>query len=647
MAETDSIRLIGICLSTIHQEDRYHLVKALNRHAVAHGFRLLVFNACTDPMMPETPDIIGEESVFRLIPYERLSALIIFPRFLNENPVVYEVIEEALAAGLPVITIDKQVPGCISYSFAYTDVFERIVMHVIEEHGAKNLLMMAGQKDNTFSDDRLLGFKRALQKAGLPFSEDMVGYGEFWDYPTTATMKRWFEEEQREVPDAIICANDSMAISVCIYLQTHGYLVPKSCIVTGFDGTQQAGYHIPHLTTCRPNYDEMGLRLVQTILDALAGKKVPAFNTVDFEIVKSQSCGCDKISFEHINEAILELDASNGSYKRLMVWMCLLQSYIAQMSSLDELPELLTNKFVFHSTVFALNQDFFDNAAATERMDAGKPFTDEMDVLFHRYFWRIGQPCALSCRKLIPLEELMLERTDPIIVSAIHFLDHPLGYCVFQTEFTFEEFEKIYAFMNSMNAALGTFHGKIQIRQMNDRLREVNAELDRLYIRDSMTGLYNRRGFYREFRRQVRDNTEQNLSVIFISADLDGLKTINDTYGHLEGDNAIITVAHALQRSAAGNEICARFGGDEFAVAALIPQGTEEQFYQDYSTRFQNYLDSCNRMSDNAYLVLASIGYYAEPLSDGIDLDVLIKHADDQMYADKRARKAARQKESV
>ena len=103
--------------------------------------------------------------------------------------------------------------------------------------------------------------------------------------------------------------------------------------------------------------------------------------------------------------------------------------------------------------------------------------------------------------------------------------------------------------MNSINAALGTFHGQMRIRQMNEKLRAVNAELDRLYIHDHMTGLLNRRGFYREFNAQVAKRIGQKVSVIFISVDLDGLKTINDTFGHLEGDNAIIAVSDALQEN--------------------------------------------------------------------------------------------------
>ncbi len=641
MAEAQEIRLIGVCLSTVQQEDRLYMIQALNRHACQNGFRLVLFNACTDPMMPQTPDVIGEAAVFRLIHYEKLSAIIVFPRFLNENPVIYDVVAEALEAGIPVITIDQQLPGCISFSFAYTDVFERLCSHVIEAHGARTLYMMAGIQDNVFSDDRLIGFRRALRKHDIPFSEDLVGYGGFWAGPTQTTMERWFEDEQRPIPDAIICANDAMAITVCNYLQRRGCLVPRDCIVTGFDGIEQAQYMIPHLTTCRPDYDQMGKELVAAIAARLAGKTVSAFNTVDFEIVHSQSCGCAPVNFDHINEALLALDQKVRYADQRQVSMCNLQSYIAQMQSLEELPQIISDHFVFQSIVLALNSDFLEHDAAQARIRSGRRFTDEADVLIQRCYWHTEPPCRVPVRELVPHWELFFAHTDPIVVTALHFLDDPLGYCVFQPDQSFDDYNKVDSFMNSINAALGTFHGQMRIRQMNEKLRAVNAELDRLYIHDHMTGLLNRRGFYREFNAQVAKRIGQKLSVIFISVDLDGLKTINDTFGHLEGDNAIIAVSDALQKNTVGDAICARFGGDEFAVAALIPLGTEAAFYEDYQQRFQADLDAYNAGSGKPYLVLASIGYYFEPLRDDFDLDVLIKHADDQMYADKRERKAA------
>ena len=67
-------KLIGVCLSTIQMEDRLSFIKTLNSYAVAHGFRLLIFNTCTELFDRGNPNDDGERSVFQLIPYESLCA---------------------------------------------------------------------------------------------------------------------------------------------------------------------------------------------------------------------------------------------------------------------------------------------------------------------------------------------------------------------------------------------------------------------------------------------------------------------------------------------------------------------------------------------------------------------------------------------
>ena len=171
------------------------------------------------------------------------------------------------------------------------------------------------------------------------------------------------------------------------------------------------------------------------------------------------------------------------------------------------------------------------------------------------------------------------------------------------------------------------------------QLKSVNSELEKLYVHDHMTGLLNRRGFYRQFRQQLTESKGKDMSVIIISADLDGLKHINDTYGHTEGDNAISTVGKALMPSAIQGEVCSRFGGDEFTVAGVIAD-MDDNYFESFHERFREYLRQYNQISRKPYLVESSIGFCFQKLEDEIDLDQMIKIADDRMYENKKMRKA-------
>lgn len=634
--------LIGVCISTPHREDRFHFIQALNKTAVAKGFRLMIFNSCSDLYEQNNPNNDGERAVFRMIPYEMLSAMIIFPQFLFNDPIVDQIIAECKAHGLPVISIDKEIEGCISFSFSYANIFEEICAHVIDVHHAKSLMMMAGIKDNSFSNQRIAAFRKTLEDRNMYFDDSLIGYGNFWDAPAIDVMREWFEEEERPYPDAIICANDSMAIAVSSYLQKHGCRVPEDCIVTGFDFIRQSTFHMPHLTTCRQDYETMSERILEAIETSMRGESYPATNSVGFSLICSQSCGCETVSFANINDATQEIFDRMRLSEQRQEMMCSVQSSISKMKSMDELPSVLVDRFIFPTTILAVNDDIFTPPHFGTKRE-GQAFTDNVNVQFQRYFWYQIDPCTIPRSQMVPRMDILLGRTEPIVVCALHYLDLPLGYCVFQPESNTDDYERMHTFMIAINASFGAFHGQMQIKTINQQLQDVNAELERLYVQDYLTELYNRRGFYREFRKQLKAADNSEMHAFLISVDLDRLKHINDTYGHQEGDSAICTIAKALQQAAGEHDICARFGGDEFAVGGFLPSALTDIYFERFRRQFTAFLDSYNQASGKPYPVEASIGFSHEPVTPEFSLDQMIKAADDRMYKNKLAHKKARE----
>ena len=650
MGEALKKKLIGVCLSTVNEEDRFSFIDALNECAKARGFCLMVFNSCTDLYERENLNNEGEMSVFRLIPYDMLSAMVVFPYFLYNEAVTEEVVSECFKRDIPVVSIDKPLEGCINFSFTYADSFEQICEHVVTVHGARKLLMLAGIKGNRFSDERIGAFRRTLERHGIEYSDDLVGYGDFWDMPSKLTLKRWFEEEKREIPDAIICANDSMALAVSNYLQSRGYHIPDDCIVTGFDGVEQSRMHIPALTTCRQDFDGMAEKIFEALEKRSRGEEVVNHTEIPFKPIISQSCGCRKISHDSVNITVQSLVERMRLANERQVMMCEMQTHISNMSSITDLPKLLIEKFSFPTIYLAVNEDIFRAPDFGTYHKGDKAFSDFCKLLFARCDRTDYEPRTVSRHSLVGDLTPLLEKGEPIIVSCMHFLDLVLGYCVFQPPITYDDYGKLHSFMNALDASLGIFHSQMQIKSINSRLVSVNNELERLYVHDSMTGLLNRQGFYRNFSAQVdehltaavRDRNRVPVSVCFISADLDGLKYINDNFGHLEGDNAIVTVGHALLASAMNCEVCARFGGDEFTVAGVIPTDDTEKYFEGFVKRFKEYLSEYNRSSCKPYKVESSIGCYAEPLRGAVNSDHMIKFSDDLMYENKIQRKKNR-----
>lgn len=622
----EQIKLIGVCLSTLHEEDRFSFVSELNKHAVKNGCRLLVFNSCADMYEQGPENNKGSSAVFKLIPYEKLSAIIIFPNIMYDHCIVDEITEKCKLYNIPVISMDKKIKGCITFSFKNADIFEKLCRHVIEDHGARKIYMIAGFKNNVYSNERIEAFKNALAKNNIPFEEKNIGYGCFWEQPTIEVLNQWFVTEKREIPDAIICANDFMAIATSMYLQSMGLRIPEDCIITGFDGIKQTEYLPPQITTCKQDFDEMGRLIIETILKLCKGETVNESFYVSFSIVHSQSCGCMPVSHENVSNSIRALLGSLSLSEERQKMICSAQTCIPQISDVTYLSRVLVNKFKFKTCIFALNSGIFEPPDFGSQYKDQECFGRNIDILHQRYDKIEYERCTIPKEMLLPRYDLLFSQENPVVVCCSHFSDMVMGYCVFQTEIDIDEYEKIHNMMITVAAALGSFHSKVQIRSINDKLQ-------RLSQRDFMTGLFNRRGFFERLDVIISDIGNTGSTLMLISTDLDELKYINDTFGHAEGDNAIITVSRALLRSSPHSGLCARFGGDEFCTAIIIRGNDPQMFFEDFKKCFLNSLYEYNTSADKPYIIKASIGCSYAMIDGNLNTDEMIKDADEKMYA--------------
>jgi diguanylate cyclase (GGDEF)-like protein/putative nucleotidyltransferase with HDIG domain len=153
---------------------------------------------------------------------------------------------------------------------------------------------------------------------------------------------------------------------------------------------------------------------------------------------------------------------------------------------------------------------------------------------------------------------------------------------------------------------------------------------------DELTGLYNRRGFHVLARQHEKLAVRLGKRMINVCLDLDGLKQINDTYGHAEGDHALRETADLLRRTFRESDIVARLGGDEFGVLAVE---MNEQWSESWQTRLMDNLQACNLTRSRGYQLSLSLGVAKfEPVSP-LRVDELLAQADAAMYEAKRGKK--------
>jgi diguanylate cyclase (GGDEF)-like protein len=197
----------------------------------------------------------------------------------------------------------------------------------------------------------------------------------------------------------------------------------------------------------------------------------------------------------------------------------------------------------------------------------------------------------------------------------------PLGYLVKP----FQEVELRCA----IEVAVHKHRAEVATREREEALRR-NAELlASLSLVDELTGLKNRRGFFElaEQALKVARRERHTLGLFFV--DLDGLKQINDTLGHLAGDQALRDTAAVLRRTFRESDIIARFGGDEFIALAHVNRDSTA-----LRDRLREHLVVLNGQSDRLYRLEVSIGTALADTEES--LEALIARADAAMYEEKR-----------
>lgn len=163
----------------------------------------------------------------------------------------------------------------------------------------------------------------------------------------------------------------------------------------------------------------------------------------------------------------------------------------------------------------------------------------------------------------------------------------------------------------------------------------MREELRALSLVDELTGLHNRRGFLALAGQQLHLAFRLRTSACLLMADMDGLKLINDQFGHGEGDHALKEVARILRASCRESDVAARLGGDEFAVLAMgVPAGKVEVLTGRIAAAFQ----ALNSTPGLSYRVSVSIGVALFDPAAPAGVEELLRAADARMYASKRGR---------
>jgi diguanylate cyclase (GGDEF)-like protein len=171
------------------------------------------------------------------------------------------------------------------------------------------------------------------------------------------------------------------------------------------------------------------------------------------------------------------------------------------------------------------------------------------------------------------------------------------------------------------------------LRSKVAQLQERVEQLDLLAHQDPLIDLPNRRGFMRELDRLIARVARYGGTAALLFVDLDGLKVINDNFGHHAGDQALIRVAHLLSNGVRRSDTVARIGGDEFGI---LLENTDEPNAHDTAARLVNLIGSCEFSHDGEKLPL-SVAIGVGMITGEEGPEAVMANADEEMYRRKAA----------
>lgn len=611
-----------ITLKAINGIKRYAAIKDCDIHFYI-GFAALNRKATINA---------GQLNIYNLARLDEYDGLIVFSNLLNNIPTAEKLCREAAEKGVPVVSIGMRLDGIPYVGNNNEEGMKALVGHLLDEHGVKDIVYIGGVKEHVDTIDRARVVREVMEDHGLKLKDENVFYGD-WINEKPIAIAEELARSDKGLPDAIVCANDIMALAVTTRLMELGYDIPKDVIVTGFDHIGEGDISYPALTTVDQDYETIGYRSCELLYSIIDGTGTELSDSVDSKLIVGESCGCNTEADSPFNicrrEYCREIHSKNKLASFFNRFMRAERTVILESSDYEDMKKnlrafYLSNNEYFKGNFFLmLNKYYFDDAASEDSEALAEGYNADFDTTVALLD---GKEADYAIDKRL--------RTPGFIKKAgeqhIYFY-YPLqneqynyGYVTFvDGTYIIQEDFRIYEYLEKMEQTLMQF-------RINLRLEMVNKELRFLYDKDPMTGLYNRFCFVSHAVPLVEESKQHRKSALIMFADINDLKKINDRYGHAFGDRAITTVAEAVKESIGSeNAIGIRYGGDEFLIIAA---NATKQFAERIKRDINRSIEKVNNRGINPVRFSVSVGYVlTDPGSDRSVTDY-VDDADKLMY---------------
>ena len=643
-----------ICLITISPETETpkRIMTGVFSQCNKFGYDVVVVTAMASVCNYYKNYLQGELNIYNLINPDLFDGFIItpIPMMEDNNLFLYDSLLESFKnVKKPIVSID--------YPFGdspvvYTDdkaSFYYIAEHLIKEHKCSSFDVLNGPDLSQLTKIRLEGIMEAFEKHNISFDKNHIFKGDYW-YDSGEKLAGRYISGELDLPDAVICLSDHMAIGLTNRLIKNGIKVPQDVIVTGFGAVREAALNTPPITSCLPFQSKTGkdaVNYLHNIFEGNADKTTISDDEDKPELKFGMTCGCHEDMsytrcFTDDGGRSLKYNFNDSEIWNNINMTMLQESYMAENLTAAETPrrcleKIYESKYLikpYKHFYICLNQNWLNPELSIIKgydknmnLAVSADFGSKLHGYEHHVFLDDDRERFFPLSTMLPALDSDFGEPQVYYFTPLHFGSESLGYSVLQNDL-------------KEPGAVGEVY-KNFLRNINNALEMSRAKYRATYLseHDSMTGLRNRRGM--ESFLEIKMRHAKADDVIFaIVIDMDGLKKRNDSYGHSEGDKGISLVAKAAKSITSENEVCVRGGGDEFFVLGI--GNYSAAMLEAKLSNFAGYLETANETME--YPVEASIGYSLMKFDEKEGFQVVLDKADVKMYEAKNLKKSGDKK---
>ncbi|MGK4005880.1 SpoIIE family protein phosphatase [Sorangium sp. So ce1036] len=294
---TTQRRTIAVLIDNVVGDYQSELRAGVERAAEAHDVNLLtVFG---DALERPDADQPAQRSLYHLLGPETIDGVVVASATLCQHAGIDDVREFCRSfAPLPVCSIGMAIDGVPSLMVDNGLGIELSVAHMADDHGCRRIAYIGGPENHEEARLRAGAYWRALAARSLPRDGRLFAHGAFTINTGRGAMREILSRGVE--PDAVVAANDRMALGAIEVLEAHGLRVSRDVLVSGFDDVGIARFTKPSLTTVRQPIKRLGALAVKTLLRMIDGEAVEATRHVQVELTRRESCGCGR----HAGEAL-------------------------------------------------------------------------------------------------------------------------------------------------------------------------------------------------------------------------------------------------------------------------------------------------------------------------------------------------------